>query len=1816
MLSSTAAEEWVEGEYAKLLALLPDPSSAQPIVEYAAYKRKAEEEANFRQWVLYINPLDDFDNKGQRDSDTHCVLAIEDARTTEAELGRREGEKKERRAKEQPGKQAEKHVSSITHIGPGHIPIVNFPAMQENTSDLAKKEKRARQDAEERARKDAEEQARKEAEEQARKEAEEQARREKEEQARREAGKEGDQWQPGTVKKRNLDGTFDIEYADGTIDANVSQEWIRLPATVATATGVAASHGAKMVTTTAADGTVMATTTKADGSSTTVVTNHDAATTTTTTTAVSRNGAVSTTRKGAGGTTTVSANGKTITMVAVDGDRTTTAKVNANGSVTVTAIEDTATINAMCNDVAAAGDPTNSADADTTANIETATINAATNDDGSTTATLADGTKITVSGDGNMITTTAVDGTEMMTTTTADGSSTTVRNPNSMATTTTAVDSNGVVSTTAKAGAEGAAMTMNATGETITVVAAGGDATATTLNANGSATLTGADADTTASTNAVTNDDGSTTVTLADGTKITTQSEDGETLLLGVGTKVDTKRGEVERARKEAEEQARKEAEKRARQEADEAKETTTPEDDDHTQEAEEKARKEAEQRARQEAEEQASKAAEEQARKAAEEKARKEAEEEARREAEEQARKEAEEQARREAEEQASKAAEEQARKAGEEQARKEAEEQARREAEEQAKKEAEEQARKEAEEQARKEAEEQARKEAEEQARKEAEEQARKEAEERAMVKGGEQGEPGERARNEVEEKKMLGMNAFQSQTSVGRLAVFARIMLSKTFRSHMVTKRKRFMQQKRDAVKRLKQLGRGVTGNLVFYTDNSQTHRQALRWHPHIQAWLEVWYECITKRFDSDGDRTLDFPEYKEFHRLLLNHYADKDDANGIITDETRQRWLLEDWERDSHGDGTLSKEEMKSAVFEVVDMFCETDGLPEYVAWLESECTVLFGFTQPPVVRVTDAQMAATTPRAANADTENKGLEEEEQARNKAEEQARREKEKRAIKEAEERAIQEAEERAMKEAEEQAKQNRSQEAFTAEELAREEAEKQAKKAAEEKARKEAEERTKREAEEWAKKKAADALAAEERAKWEAEERAKRDAEKEAREASAEQPTTPLPQTRVLTPPPSSSGPPAAPAPPINQPRQPKVRIAVVTDSASMRHLPCQIQDPTKLIETEVSSKKVLEDYLKRSIANFACSVVIQTAIRCRLARKAVANRKMRERQEAKAPSPPPAIKEQAVAAATGPPYIVDPFVIKGRGIAKPGGTAITTPAKSTALAKTAVVVIPSAVDPKEIVLVAKSAAVGGDAGAAAVRIASAVTFAPAAPTEVRAEDASGEIPSESAFCVPTQTVRPNARPEVRPISTFGMQMEKRRQEQIDALLAPHPPQSKREPNKTRKRQRVKKQEQPPPHPLPPNNRTGFLTPTGTSLALINARTLPPVQPDCATNKTGTQRFTSLTPPPCPPLPPGFAPLPLAPTDSDEFRKPTQTQLLAETQCSHARPALADATAPHGRRCSICEDCGGSGICEHAASRVHVGGQAGGRVGHTAGTLAGMDCARPLGTLAVQKGTELGDIRKAPPQRQQHHPMTSSSELSQHAPPGPAELLEQSKLPKGLQSRLGFNPAMDSVPWSGESEWLEKRTTAIEAGGSTAIEACGRALQPARKDIEFGGTTHITNPAAKKTLAKRQAPGVASLATVAVSSPPDTGDLATARTEPTSRTYFGGDAPLNSVPLVHPCPPLSRKPQQHNRQQSQQQQQQQQRGRCVVRHKVVGVGGENTTSLAVGRIEKPKPPQQKRPNRMQKWEHSAAPISRRRHSHGIRTKKGGRA
>jgi hypothetical protein len=764
------------------------------------------------------------------------------------------------------------------------------------------------------------------------------------------------------------------------------------------------------------------------------------------------------------------------------------------------------------------------------------------------------------------------------------------------------------------------------------------------------------------------------------------------------------------------------------------------------------------------------------------------------------------------------------------------------------------------------------------EERVRRETKQRERKEAKERARKDAEEEAKQEERARKEAEER---AKREAEEQATKNPLSIVSRIMVSKTFRQKMLKVRKDYMASKRAAVERLIE-ETGITGGMEFYSDNKQLHRDALRWDPLIAAWLEVWYKCVANKFDDNDDGVLTFDEYSSFHRLLVDNYGsdDVEEVDVKEADKLRGQWLREDWENDSHGDGSITKEELKESIFELMDLNCQTDQLPEYVHWLETECNTLFGPTPPPIIRVTQAQLAANTPKAVNSVVRKRKInlpktirraatvrtlvsidvktpsqgETEEEATKRAEEQYMREAEEakrvaqelareteaQAEMEAEERARKEAEDRARDETEQerqeriqrQAEQQEKREAEEqgkreAEEQARREAEEQVirevdeqmrRRAEEEKARKEAEERARMEVqecassgtdEEQARKEAAErAKKAEERAKREAEEKAKREAEERARK-EAEERAKPEGNSALL-----SLG--------IARPRRwsqiarKNVRLVIDANRVAMRNL---VKVESKSEMTVASTPEVLNSLLRRSLGIFFALVAIQSVIRCKLAQQRVAEKRMERQQRLEAAmaqeEPEPSTVQRTVSpekSATGQ------FMIEGHAVTN---SAIRTTPKSK-----------SGTEKPSSVIWAPSAHGGAVIAAPSKRVDSTMAFAPLVCVDERAAYRTTRIAPESASSAAhNASISPVGSVEqdvhvARPISTFGMQMERRRQESIKKLLAPQEsPYAARSAarsvqKKKRKRQRAKKQklsEQPvPQQPVLPGSDRAFLGP----------------------------------------------------------------------------------------------------------------------------------------------------------------------------------------------------------------------------------------------------------------------------------------------------------------------------------------------------------------------------------------------------------------
>jgi hypothetical protein len=134
----------------------------------------------------------------------------------------------------------------------------------------------------------------------------------------------------------------------------------------------------------------------------------------------------------------------------------------------------------------------------------------------------------------------------------------------------------------------------------------------------------------------------------------------------------------------------------------------------------------------------------------------------------------------------------------------------------------------------------------------------------------------------------------------------------------------------------------------GHLHHYTLEAQETREAIRHLPHVEDILTHWWHACHAHFD-DGDQTLSKDEYRVFYDRLVSAFSEHEEDGDVDIDdpEVLEAAFEEDWERDSHGDGNIDKDEFKDSIFEMADMWCETTEEEEYVEYLEHMFVRVFG-----------------------------------------------------------------------------------------------------------------------------------------------------------------------------------------------------------------------------------------------------------------------------------------------------------------------------------------------------------------------------------------------------------------------------------------------------------------------------------------------------------------------------------------------------------------------------------------------------------------------------------------------------------------------------------------------------------------------------------------------------------------------------------------------------------------------------------------------------------------------------------------------------
>jgi len=127
----------------------------------------------------------------------------------------------------------------------------------------------------------------------------------------------------------------------------------------------------------------------------------------------------------------------------------------------------------------------------------------------------------------------------------------------------------------------------------------------------------------------------------------------------------------------------------------------------------------------------------------------------------------------------------------------------------------------------------------------------------------------------------------------------------------------------------------------GDESLYTDDAVRKRAAVRHHPEVLEFLQIWWMTALNSIKSSGqaadaaaEPALNKQQYvsmmKKMYRVMIEDYDD-DDATECAE---------EDWDKDAHGGAELKREAFCDAIFELADIWTKTCEAHEYVDFLRS------------------------------------------------------------------------------------------------------------------------------------------------------------------------------------------------------------------------------------------------------------------------------------------------------------------------------------------------------------------------------------------------------------------------------------------------------------------------------------------------------------------------------------------------------------------------------------------------------------------------------------------------------------------------------------------------------------------------------------------------------------------------------------------------------------------------------------------------------------------------------------------------------------
>ena len=126
----------------------------------------------------------------------------------------------------------------------------------------------------------------------------------------------------------------------------------------------------------------------------------------------------------------------------------------------------------------------------------------------------------------------------------------------------------------------------------------------------------------------------------------------------------------------------------------------------------------------------------------------------------------------------------------------------------------------------------------------------------------------------------------------------------------------------------------------GNLHFYHDENLLKREHLRNHVGVLKAIDVWWDSfVLPTFDDDGDGNIQRSEYRGLYRILLHSLTKlfrlRKKKSGRLAEKKLLQEEQVEWERDSKGSDSIDRDQFRTVMFELVDIWCDSISSVAYI-----------------------------------------------------------------------------------------------------------------------------------------------------------------------------------------------------------------------------------------------------------------------------------------------------------------------------------------------------------------------------------------------------------------------------------------------------------------------------------------------------------------------------------------------------------------------------------------------------------------------------------------------------------------------------------------------------------------------------------------------------------------------------------------------------------------------------------------------------------------------------------------------------------------